>query len=50
MREDILATVGPMEIEDFATLINKCRLIEEYNKKLTDTKSNTIKKRMTLES
>ena len=31
LREDILPTVGPMEIRDFATLVNKCRLIEEYN-------------------
>ena len=50
LREDILATVGLMEIRDFASLVNKCRLIEEYNKKLADTKSDTTKKRMAPES
>ena len=35
-----------MEIRDFASLVNKYRLIKEYNKKLADTKSNTTKKRM----
>ena len=46
LREDILAVVGPMEIRDFTTLVDKCRLIEEYNKKFADTKSDTTKKRM----
>ena len=46
LREDILAAVGPMEIRDFASLVNKCRLVEEDNKKLTDTKSDTTNKRM----
>ena len=37
--EDILALVRPMEIRDYATLVNKCRLVEEYNKKLMVVKS-----------
>ena len=34
------------EIRDFATLANKCRLMEEYSKKLADTRSDIIKKRV----
>ena len=50
LREDILIAVGLMEVRDFATLVNKCRLVEECNKKLVDTKSDIIKKRVTSES
>ena len=32
LKEDILVVMGPMDIRDFATLVNKCRLVEEYNK------------------
>ena len=39
LREDILTDIGPMEIKDFATLVNKCRLVEECNRKLVATKS-----------
>ena len=39
LREDILATVESMEIRDYAALVNKCRLVEKYNKKLVDAKS-----------
>ena len=39
LKEDILTVVGPMEIRHFATLVNKCRLVEEYNKKLATAKS-----------
>ena len=35
----LLATIGPMEIRDFATLVNKCRLVEDCNKKLTIARS-----------
>ena len=45
MREYILATVGTMEIRDFATLVNKCRLVEEYNKKLAAAKSKVMLRR-----
>ena len=34
----ILALVGPMEIRDFAALANKSKLVEEYNKKLANTR------------
>ena len=37
LREDILAIVGPMEIKDFATAVNKCRFMEECNRKLAAT-------------
>ena len=46
LKEDILATVGPMEIRDFATLVNKCRLVEEYNRKLKIAKSYAYRKRL----
>ena len=39
LREDILATVGPMEIRDFPTLVNKWWLVEDCNKKLAAAKS-----------
>ena len=50
LREDVLMTVGPIEIKDFATLVNKYRLVEEYNKKLEIAKSNVHRKRLMLES
>ena len=34
LQEDILASIGPMEIWGYAALVNKSRLVEEYNKKL----------------
>ena len=39
LREDILAQVEPIEIQDYKALVNKCRLVEEYNKKLMITRS-----------
>ena len=30
LKEHILGIVGLMEIRDFATLVNKCRLVEGY--------------------
>ena len=39
LREDILAAVRLMEIRDFPTLVNKCQLVEECNKKLAAAKS-----------
>ena len=45
LREDILTTIGPMEIRDFPTLVNKCRLVEECNQKLNIAKSDACKKR-----
>ena len=50
LKENILAVVGPIEIKDFATLVNKCRLVEEYNKKLKIAKSDAYKKRLMPES
>ena len=32
LREDILAALKPMEIRDFATLVNKYRLVEDCKK------------------
>ena len=46
LRKDILATVGPMQIKDFHTLVNKCRLVEEYNLKLKTAKSDAYRKRL----
>ncbi|MED6201812.1 hypothetical protein PIB30_098865, partial [Stylosanthes scabra] len=33
LREEILNTVGPMEIRNFAELVNKCRLAEQCSRK-----------------
>ncbi|XP_027343014.1 uncharacterized protein LOC113855579 [Abrus precatorius] len=41
LQEDILTTIGPMEIRDFPTLVNKCRLVEDYNKKLVAVRSTS---------
>ena len=38
--------MGPMEIRDFTTLVNKSRLMEEYNKKLTNAKFDAYRKRL----
>ena len=50
LRKDILASVGPMEIRDFAALVNNSQLVQEYNKKFTDAKSDIYKKRLALEN
>ena len=49
LRQDILTSMGPTEIRDFAALMNKRRLVEEYNKKLADAKFNAYKKRLAIE-
>ena len=49
LREDILAIVGPMEIRDFPTLVNKCRLVEEHNQKLKIARFDAYKKRLASE-
>ena len=38
LREDIMASIGLMEIKDYTTLVNKSRLVEECNKRLATTK------------
>ena len=40
LKEDILVVVGPMGLRDFTALLNKCRLVKEYNKKLKIALSN----------
>ena len=50
LREDILVALGPMEIREYATLVNKCRLVEEYNEKLRITKYDANRKRLAPES
>ena len=49
LRQDILIVVGPMEIKDFTTLVNKCQLVEECNRTLVATKSiiSSFKKGLT---
>ena len=49
LKEDILAAVGLMEIKDFPTMVNKCRLMEEYNRKLKMVKSYAYRKRLASE-
>ena len=41
LREDILTTIGPIEIRDFPTLVNKCQLVEDCNKKLVVARSTS---------
>ena len=38
--------MGPMEIRNFTTLVNKCRLVEECNRKLKLAKFDAHKKSM----
>ena len=35
-----------MEIRDYATLVNKCRLVEDYNCELAMAKSEAYKKKL----
>ena len=49
LRKDILVEIGPMEIRGFTILVHKCRLVEEYNKKLKIAKSNACRKKLTRE-
>ena len=46
LREDILASIGPMEIREYAALVNKTRLVKECNKKLVMARSETYKKKL----
>ena len=46
LHKDILASIGSMEIRDYATLVNKCRFIEDCNKKLVVAKLEAYKKRL----
>ena len=46
LREDILASVGTIEICDYAALVNKCRLVEDCNHKLTVAKSEAYEKKL----
>ena len=49
LREEILAFVGPMEICDYAALVNKCRLVEDCNRKLSMARSEAYKKKLALQ-
>ncbi|KAL4330183.1 hypothetical protein AHAS_Ahas13G0374600 [Arachis hypogaea] len=40
LREELLALVGPMEIRNFAELVNKSQLAEECSKKLAVARTN----------
>ena len=42
--EEILESVGPMEIRDYAALVNKCCLVEDCNRKLSVARSKAYKK------
>ena len=44
--EEILASVGPMEIRDYAMLVNKCHLVEDCNCKLSMARSKAYKKKL----
>ena len=46
LQEDILVLIGPMEIHDYAALVNKCRLVEDFNSKLAVVKSEVYKKKL----
>ena len=41
LQEDILTTIGPMEIMDFPTLVNKSRVVRACNKKLVAARSTS---------
>ncbi|XP_020992533.1 uncharacterized protein LOC110278632 [Arachis duranensis] len=40
LREDLMSSVVPLEIRNFAELVNKCKLVEEYAKKVTASKAS----------
>ncbi|MED6142386.1 hypothetical protein PIB30_113227, partial [Stylosanthes scabra] len=39
LREEILNTIGPIEIRSFAELVNKCRLAEQCSRKWANARS-----------
>ena len=41
LQKDVLITIGPMEFRDFPTLVNKCQLVEDCNKKLIAARSTS---------
>ncbi|XP_052111573.1 uncharacterized protein LOC110272387 [Arachis duranensis] len=40
LREDLMSSVVPLEIRNFAELVNKCKLVEECAKKVTASKAS----------
>ena len=46
LHEEILASIGPMEIREYAALVNKCRLVEDCNRKLSMARSEAYKKKL----
>ncbi|XP_057747184.1 uncharacterized protein LOC130966403 [Arachis stenosperma] len=40
LREDLMSSVVPLEIQNFAKLVNKCKLVEECAKKVTASKAS----------
>ena len=46
LRKEILASVGPIEIRDYAALVNKCRLVVDWNRKLSMSRSEAYKKKL----
>ena len=46
LRKDILESVGPMEISDYAVLVNKCHLVEDCNWKLAIIRLEAYKKKL----
>ncbi|XP_015940145.1 uncharacterized protein LOC107465688 [Arachis duranensis] len=40
LREDLMSSVVPLEIRNFAELVNKCKLVEECAKKLIASKAS----------
>ena len=45
LRADILAYVAPLEIKSYATLVNKSRVAEDYNKRLAIQRTKVHKRR-----
>ena len=46
LHEDILALVGSMEKRGYANLVNKCRLVDDFNKNLVVAKLEAYNKRL----
>ena len=44
--EEILASVGPMEIRDYTALVNKGYLVEDCNRKLAVARFEAYKKKL----
>ena len=45
LRPKILASIAPLEIRNCAALVNKCRIADDYTKRLASKRSEAYKRK-----